>query len=136
MQYPSTTTDVTNEVDLLILIGANVNQKDKYGRSPLHVCAAADHCDMVEFLLHNGADIDSRSEGDEQTPLHFAAKNDAANSLIALLGFGANIDSLDKIGRTPLQASPGFAVCAKNVASNFCLFSNLRNVDLEAVELC
>ena len=83
-----------------------MNQKDKYGRSPLHVCAAADHCDMVEFLLRNGADIDSRSEGDEQTPLHFAAKNDAASSLKALLGFGANIDSLDKIGRTPLQASP------------------------------
>ena len=85
------------------LLGADINQQDKYGRSPLHVCAAADHADMVEFLLQKGADIDSRSTGDGQTPLHFAAKNDAALSLKALLGFGANIDSLDNRGRPPLQ---------------------------------
>jgi ankyrin repeat protein len=85
------------------VLGANINQQDKYGRSPLHVCAAANHADMVEFLLQRGADIDSRSIGDEQTPLHFAAKNDATLSLKALLGFGANIDSLDNRGRTPLQ---------------------------------
>lgn len=83
--------------------GADINQQDKYGRSPLHVSAAADHADMVEFLLHKGANIDSRSIGDGQTPLHFAAKNDAVSSLKALLGFGANIDSLDNRGRPPLQ---------------------------------
>ena len=83
--------------------GANIDQQDKYGRSPLHVCAAANHADMTEFLLQQGADINSRSTGDGQTPLHFAAKNDATLSLKALLGFGANIDSLDNRGRPPLQ---------------------------------
>ena len=80
-----------------------MNKQDKYGRSPLHVCAASDHCDMVEFLLENGADINCKSKGDGQTPLHYAAKNAALRSLQALLGFGANIDSLDNKKRTPLQ---------------------------------
>ena len=87
----------------MMFLGADINQQDKFGRSPLHVCAAADHSDMVEFLLHRGADIDCRSIGAGQTPLHFAAKNDAVLSLKALLGFGANIDSLDNRGRPPLQ---------------------------------
>ena len=89
----------------VFLAGANVNQQDKYGRSPLHVCAAADHADMVEFLLQHGADIDSRSYGDKQSPLHYADKNDATRSLSVLLGFEANIDSLDNKGRTALQVS-------------------------------
>ena len=86
-----------------LFLGANINQQDKYGRSPLHVSAAANHADMTEFLLQRGADIDSRSTGDGQTPLHFAAKNDATLSLKALLGFGADIDSLDTRGRPPVQ---------------------------------
>ena len=80
-----------------------MNQQDQYGRSPLHVAAAVDYADMVEFLLQNGADIDIETFGEGQTAIHYAAKNDATNSLQMLLGYGANIDARDSKNRTPLQ---------------------------------
>ena len=86
-------------------IGANVNQKDHFGRSPLHVAAAVDYADMVEFLLQHGADINIITNEEGQTPIHFAAKNDAINSLQMLLAYGADIDSRDSKNRTPLQVS-------------------------------
>lgn len=38
----------------LLELGANVNQADKYGRTPLHVAAAVDYPEMVEILIKNG----------------------------------------------------------------------------------
>ena len=34
--------------------GANLNQADNYGRTPLHVAAAVDYAEMVNFLIENG----------------------------------------------------------------------------------
>ena len=86
-----------------VFTGANVNQQDQYGRSPLHVAAAVDYAEMVEFLLQNGADINITTTGEGQTPIHFAAKNDAINSLQMFLEYEANIDARDSKNRTPLQ---------------------------------
>ena len=85
------------------ILGADLNQQDKFGRSPLHVAAAVDYADMVRFLVKNGADINIQTYGEEQMPIHYAAKNDACKSLKMLLGYGANIDSRDMKNRTPLQ---------------------------------
>ena len=83
--------------------GADINQQDKFGRSPLHVAAAVDYADMVRFLVKHKADIDITTFGELQMPIHYAAKNDACRSLQMLLGYGANIDSRDSKNRTPLQ---------------------------------
>ena len=88
-----------------------MNQQDQYGRSPLHVAAAVDYAEMLEFLLQNGADINIKTTGEEQTPIHFAAKNDAINSLQMLLGYGANIDVRDSKNRTPLQVRLYTTLC-------------------------
>ena len=34
--------------------GANLNQADNYGRTPLHMAVAMDYVDMVNFLIENG----------------------------------------------------------------------------------
>ena len=80
-----------------------MNQQDQYGRSPLHVAAAVDYAEMVEFLIQNGADIGIKTSGEGQAAMHYAAKNDAINSLHMLLGYGADIDARDSKNRTPLQ---------------------------------
>lgn len=83
--------------------GANINQQDKYGRAPLHVSAAVDYVEMVEFLVSKGADVNIRTTDEEQTPIHFAAKNDACKSLKALIALGVDVNCRDYQDRTPLQ---------------------------------
>lgn len=83
--------------------GIDVNIADKYGRTPLHVAAAVDYPEMVQFLILRDASIGSITYGEEQTPLHYAAKNDATQSLRMLLKYGANIEDRDYKERTPLQ---------------------------------
>ena len=87
----------------MIYLGANINQQDKYGRAPLHVAAAVDYTEMIEFLLHNNADIDITTFGELQSPIHFAAKNDACQALKLLINYGANVNCRDYQNRTPIQ---------------------------------
>ena len=89
----------------IFFAGANANKQDQFGRSPVHVAAAVDYAEMVDFLLQNGAEIAMTTYGEGQTPLHYAAKNDAVNSLQTLLGYGADIDARDSKNRTPLQVN-------------------------------
>ena len=71
---------------------------------------------MVEFLLQNGADLDSESSDQNQKPIHFAAKNNSCRSLSILLAYGADINSLDNKKRTPLQ------VCIDSARENLMVF--------------
>ena len=83
--------------------GASVNQPDKYGRTPLHVAAAVDYPEMVQFLVQRGADLHAKTGKELQTPVHFAARNDASSSLKMLMKCGADITDKDFKQRTPLQ---------------------------------
>ncbi|XP_072894931.1 uncharacterized protein [Hemitrygon akajei] len=82
---------------------ADVNKPDNYGVTPLHVAAAADYPEMVDFLLDCNADIEAKTSGMMQTPVHYAAKYDAASSLNCLLKHDADINARDYKQRTPLQ---------------------------------
>ena len=52
--------------------GADVDAKDKYGRTPLHLSPASGHKEIAELLIAEGADVNAKSESGiskGQTPL-------------------------------------------------------------------
>lgn len=61
--------------------GSDVNKADKYGRCPLHIAAAVDYEEMVDFLINNGADVLKTTHHEGQTAMHYAAKNNAIQSM-------------------------------------------------------
>ena len=65
-------------VDVILnMVGfANVNARDKYGRSPLHYAAATAQYQCVLSLVANGASLTSLDKFN-RTPLHYAASADS-----------------------------------------------------------
>jgi ankyrin repeat protein len=85
---------------ILIQAGANVNAKNKYGATPLHM---ASHPEFAELLLRSGADVNSLA-ADGETPLHsIAVERDKNDVFEVLLKFGANQKLKNKWGETALD---------------------------------
>lgn len=82
--------------------GARLDDRDRMGRTPLHLAALRGRRDLVGYLLGNGARVHVR---DHQgvTPLHLAAESGAPRVVMRLLTAGAPIDGRDQRGRTPLH---------------------------------
>src|SRR5271167_3205108 len=93
------------EVERLLVKGANVNARDKYGNTPLHSAASYGHKDVAELLIVNGANVNAEAKSGA-TPLFFAAyygHRDVAELLIAK---GADVNTKADIWHgTPLHAT-------------------------------
>jgi len=57
---------------VLLAHGADVNAKDSFGFTPLHIATDKGYEAMVKVLLAHGADVNAKDQ-DEQTPLLIAA---------------------------------------------------------------
>ena len=78
-----------------------VFSRDHTGSTPLHF-AAYDHRDVVEFLLANKAEVNSKNN-DHETPLHLAAMRGRKDIVGLLLANEAAVDARNFSGRTPLH---------------------------------
>ncbi|KAH9134344.1 hypothetical protein AeRB84_019797 [Aphanomyces euteiches] len=59
---------------LLVQYGADVNQTEVGGRTPLHCACAWGKLEATNFLIEHGADVDAK-DANGQAPLHLACQN-------------------------------------------------------------
>lgn len=66
-------------MDLLLEAGADPNEKDGTGRTPLHYATRSGHCDtIIKLLLRKGANLDIKDKKGK-TPIEFAVNNPNRN---------------------------------------------------------
>ena len=97
--------DNIEDVEILLKLGADVNEKNSLQWTPLHMAAYYGRFEIAKLLIQNGANIDAKCD-DLVTPLHFAADNgQCGHSKTAelLLQNGADVDAQDKVYDTPLH---------------------------------
>ncbi|XP_047043694.1 serine/threonine-protein phosphatase 6 regulatory ankyrin repeat subunit B-like [Lolium rigidum] len=80
-------------VSYLLDHGANPDNVDKTGFTPLHEAAKKGHCEVVELLLSRGAYVDPFST-DNGTPLHVAAKHKQDSVMKILLDHHADCNKI------------------------------------------
>ena len=102
--------DDIEKIKLLIKFGANVNNVDNEGHTPLHDAAISDAKNAVEIikiLIENGACVNN-TDMKGRTPLHEAAMSDSKNAaeiINVLVGNGAKMNVRDFRGCTPLSCA-------------------------------
>ena len=92
-------------IESFLNAGANVNNSDNHGSTPLHkFCGSIsddkEEADIVKLLVNSGANINCQTI-DGESPIFFATQ---AERVRALLDLGAEVNIRDKVGQTPLLA--------------------------------
>ena len=96
----------TKAVKQHLAAGTDVDAKDKYGRTPLHMTPINGHKEIVELLISKGADVNVRDDLGGRTPLHQAASSGhkvAQQIAELLITKGADVNAKMEDGRTPLN---------------------------------
>jgi ankyrin repeat protein len=122
----------TNLLKLFVTLGANVNQKDAFGITPLHEATRKNSLEMVKELLNSSDSMFiDEIEDSGRTSLSYAIYNDNVDIVKCLIGAGANL--------TKINTSNGFT-CLHDAISveavNFGLVKYLvaANQDLLHIE--
>lgn len=80
----------------------NVNFKGLDGFTPLHSAVAEGQLLASQFLIENGAEVNSVSDS-LRTPLHIACSRNSIRLMKLLADAGANVNAQDNDGDTPLH---------------------------------
>lgn len=82
-------TDIRDTVNLLIKYGANVNARNSFGQTPIHMIMQIQNLDtredIFQILLEHGADINAR-DNHGNTMLHLAAETNDGTWIQRLVG--------------------------------------------------
>ena len=90
------------QVERLIVAGADVNEKNAAFSTALHLAADAGHLDVVQVLVAKGADINAKDLTD-QTPVMFAVLGEHDSILEFLIAKGGDVNLADSQGITALD---------------------------------
>ncbi|CAF1255635.1 unnamed protein product [Adineta ricciae] len=111
--FMATLKDRVDVVKFLIHRGAQVNVKNRYGVSPLLLCAESGNQELVRALVEAGADVNVTPQGElaeenllaGQTPLFGAAKKGHVEICEYLIQNGANVNAVTMTGATALYTA-------------------------------
>ncbi|CAF0712636.1 unnamed protein product [Brachionus calyciflorus] len=111
--FMATLKEQNDVVQYLIEKGSQVNVKNRYGVSPLLLCAEGGNETLVKLLVSNGADVNMSPSGDlavehilaGQTPLYGAAKKGHYHICKYLIENGAKVNAETMTGATPLYTA-------------------------------
>ena len=98
-------------VEMLIEHGADVEDRDDDGWTPLYAIARDGHIDSARYLIYMGAKVNVRTNSGARfeqsgwTPLHIAVHKKKTEVVRLLLAGDAEIDALSDDGETPFQVS-------------------------------
>lgn len=90
------------EIERLILKGADINGESEEGATPLIFAVANNHLSSVKTLLAHNPNVNKMTSNYE-TALIISVKNQNAEIAEALIRGGADIDLPDKFGATPIH---------------------------------
>ncbi len=85
-----------------LLLGTDVNEKNKQGWTPLHFATVRGKTECAQVLIENGAVLDPRT-GTQKTPLHLAADRGFLEIATLLVEGGADLGAQDDEGWGPLH---------------------------------
>jgi ankyrin repeat protein len=88
-------------VRTLLLLGADIEELDRKGQTPLVHAVRREHEAIAKLLLEKGANLDVQ-DAEGRTPLLLAIDREHEAILKLLLEKGANLEAQDAEGRTPL----------------------------------
>jgi ankyrin repeat protein/beta-lactamase regulating signal transducer with metallopeptidase domain len=123
--------------EMLIDKGADVNEKDRWGGTPLMEAAENNHVTLAKLLIKKGANVDAR-DGNGRTALHRAARSIRNQDVVELLiAEGADVNVKDKDGETPADfafdsIAPYSNKIAKLLVEKGAVISKLEGVYLAA----
>lgn len=91
------------EIKAHIAHGSDLNQKDAYGSSSLHIAALFDKPEVAKLLINGGANLNEKS-ADGSTPLHTAAFFGRTEIVKALLEKGVDVSIRNNYNSTALES--------------------------------
>ncbi|XP_057332164.1 putative ankyrin repeat protein RF_0381 [Microplitis mediator] len=98
-------------VKILVSRGANVNSHIRNGMTPLHIASKYGCLKIMDHLLKNGADVNSRCTGPYflgYTPLHFACQSNKLNCAKLLIENNATVVPKNRDDINPIHISTCF----------------------------
>ena len=87
------------------------SERGVFGYTPLHEAVSANKCYVIKFLIHKGANSNSRARSG-YTPLHLASSAGHIDCVKVLLQCGADISLTDDYGKTPKQTA---SICNRSL---------------------
>ncbi|KDO21915.1 serine/threonine protein kinase [Saprolegnia parasitica CBS 223.65] len=89
---------------LLAANTANVEVRDSYGHTPLHLAIKNNSKEALDVLLHANANVNAVTN-DKDTPLHYATNSKLDAVVAQLIAHGANVNGRNNVSITPLYTA-------------------------------